>query len=90
MAFLPPNQHAYNGLVGQHLGKISNHVTSMFACARWMPEALWPDTWQTAKLILNLYKNHLSDVDQSEYVGTIQTGITRNSTLRSTSTLSGV
>jgi len=64
MTFSSPNQHAYNGLVEQHHGTISNQVTSMFACARWMPA--WPDAWQTAELILILHKSHLPDVDHSK------------------------
>jgi len=40
MTFSPPNQRAYNGLVEQHHETISNQVTSMFSCARWMPEML--------------------------------------------------
>ena len=67
MSFSPPNQHAWNGLVEQHHGVISNQITSLFACARWIPEALWPDAWNLAELLLNLHQSHLPDVDETKY-----------------------
>jgi hypothetical protein len=67
LSFSPPNQHEWNGLVEQHHGVISNQITSMFACARWIPEGLWPDAWNLAETLLNLHESHLPDVDQTKF-----------------------